>query len=232
MSKKILVIDDETEMVELIKKYLKREGFHVITGHTAHEAILLAKNEKPDLIILDIILPEMDGLEICQILRRESFIPILLISAKGDDADKVLGLGLGADDYLTKPFSLNELIARVKAHIRRYDYNKKATPETKQVSITGGPLEIDTKSREVHLEGKPVYLTSKEFELLSFMVLNANQVFNRETLYEKIWGYDSTGDSRTVMVHIRRLREKIENDPDKPRYLKTIWGTGYKFCAN
>ncbi|AGL02327.1 response regulator transcription factor [Desulfoscipio gibsoniae] len=232
MLKRILIIDDEPEMVELIEKYLKREGFQVITGNTGREAIRLAKSQKPDLIILDLIMPEMDGLEACQVLRRDSLTPILLISAKGDDTDKVLGLGLGADDYLTKPFSLNELVARVKAHLRRCDYAKKAAPDTGLDFIACGSLEINTRSHEVHMGGKPVILTSKEFELLYYMVQNANQVFNRETLYEKIWGYDSSGDSRTVMVHIRRLREKIEEDPNKPRYLKTIWGTGYKFCAN
>lgn len=228
MPPKIIVIDDECEMVELIKKYLIREGFEVFTGGTAREGFQLIKKENPDLIILDIMLPGMDGLEACQILRQDTFIPVLLISAKGEDADKVLGLGLGADDYLTKPFSLNELVARVKAHLRRINYSKKASINTPAI-ITSGPLEINVKSREVYLGGKPVLLTTKEFELLSFLVINANQVFKRESLYEKIWGYNSAGDSRTVMVHIRRLREKIEEDPYKPKYLRTVWGTGYKY---
>jgi len=232
MLKKILIIDDEPEVVQLIEKYLKREGFEIFTGGTGQEALHLAKNEKPDLIILDIMLPDFDGLEACKILRRDNLAPILLISAKGDDADKVLGLGLGADDYLTKPFSLNELVARVKAHLRRSNYIKMVNPENKPEILTFSPLVIDSKSREVHLKGKPVVLTSKEFELLYFLALNANQVFNKEYLYEKIWGQDSSGDSRTVMVHIRRLREKIEKNPTQPKYVKTMRGTGYKFCGN
>jgi len=232
MSRKILVIDDEPELVQLIKKYLQREGFEIFTGSTGQEALELAKIEKPDLIILDIMLPDLDGLEACQILRRENLTPILLISAKGDDADKVLGLGLGADDYLTKPFSLNELVARVKAHLRRYNYLTTVSPENKPEVLTYGSMVIDSKSHEVLLSGKQVNLTSKEFDLLSFLVLNVNQVFNKEYLYENIWGQDSSGDSRTVMVHIRRLREKIEMNPTHPKYLITIRGTGYKFCAN
>lgn len=231
MSKKIVVIDDEPEMLELIKKYLLREGFQVFTGGSAQEAFQLTKNEKPDLIILDIILPGLDGLEACQKIRQNTFIPILLISAKGDDADKVLGLGLGADDYLTKPFSLNELVARVKAHLRRNNYSKETIAKDKPDILNCGSLEINTKSHDVYLGGKSVILTTKEFELLCFMVLNSNQVFNKECLYEKIWGFESSGDSRTVMVHISRLREKIEENPNKPKYLKTVWGSGYKFCV-
>lgn len=230
--KKIIVVDDEPEMLELIKKYLAREGFLVFTGQTAAAALKLSRVEHPDLIILDIILPDNDGLEVCQILRRETLVPILLISAKGDDADKVLGLGLGADDYLTKPFSLNELVARVKAHLRRHSYTSKANADNLPDLIAAGPLEINLKGHEVYLRSKPVLLTAKEFELLAFLARHANQVFNKESLYEKIWGMDSTGDSRTVMVHIRRLREKIEENPNEPKFLLTVWGTGYKFSFN
>jgi DNA-binding response OmpR family regulator len=233
MSRRILVVDDEREVVSLIEKYLLREGYAVRTAVNAEKALQLMRQEKYDLIILDVILPGANGLDICRQLRRDSMVPILLISAKADDADKVLGLGLGADDYITKPFSLNELVARVKAHIRRYDHQSEAR-ETAGADgpIICGPLEISGRSRVVRLNGRPISLTGKEFDLLSFLCINAEQVFSREYLYERIWGHDAAGDSRTIMVHISRLREKIEADPARPHHLLTVWGAGYKFCRD
>lgn len=231
MSRRILVVDDEREVVSLIEKYLLREGYAVRTAGTAERALQLIRQEKYDLIILDVILPGSNGLDICRQLRQDSMVPILLISAKADDADKVLGLGLGADDYITKPFSLNELVARVKAHIRRYDHQNEIRDITgANGPLICGPLEISGRSRVVRLNGRPVSLTGKEFDLLSFLCTNSDQVFSREYLYERIWGHDAAGDSRTVMVHISRLREKIEADPANPRHLLTVWGAGYKFC--
>jgi DNA-binding response OmpR family regulator len=233
MSRRILVVDDEREVISLIEKYLLREGYAVRTAVNAEKALQLMRQEKYDLIILDVILPGANGLDICRQLRRDSMVPILLISAKADDADKVLGLGLGADDYITKPFSLNELVARVKAHIRRYDHQSEAR-ETAGADgpIICGPLEISGRSRVVRLNGRPISLTGKEFDLLSFLCINAEQVFSREYLYERIWGHDAAGDSRTIMVHISRLREKIEADPARPHHLLTVWGAGYKFCRD
>lgn len=229
---KILVIDDEVEIVNFISKYLIREGYTVLRGYTASDANRLIDKEKPDVIILDIMLPDIDGTELCRMLReKEILVPILLVSAKGDDADKVLGLGLGADDYITKPFSPNELIARVKAHMRRFELLKKHQVD-KQSYLNYTNLEIDLKSHDVLVNGIPVNLTVKEFELLKLMASYPNQVFSRVQLYEQIWGIDSMGDDRTVMVHIRHLREKIEHDIGKPHYIKTVWGTGYKFNPN
>lgn len=226
---KILVIDDEVEIAEFIKKYLLREGYCVYCGYNAGDALRLIRENKPDVIILDIMLPDTNGTEFCHYLRSEGiYTPVLLISAKDDDADKVLGLGLGADDYITKPFSPNELVARVKAHLRR---NKILMARYKDTSVllTFATMEIDVKRREVTVNGEPVYLTAKEFDLLVFLAKNPNQVFNRSQLYEKIWGLEACGDDRTVMVHIRNLRGKIEKDMSHPKYIKTVWGVGYKF---
>ncbi|MBP2665936.1 MAG: DNA-binding response regulator [Firmicutes bacterium] len=230
MAKTILLIDDDPEIIELVGKYLKREGYRNLFAGTAHDGLQLARREKPDLVILDVILPDADGMDVCRMLRSEMSAPILLVSAKGEDADKVLGLGLGADDYLTKPFSLNELIARVKAHLRREEHHLREAKTVDQIQC--GPIEINLKSMDVFLDGTPLHLTLKEFELLAFLCLHVDQVFSREELYEKIWGNEAFGDSRTVMVHVSRLREKIEADPNKPQYLKTVWGSGYKLCRN
>ncbi|MHC1759503.1 MAG: response regulator transcription factor [Negativicutes bacterium] len=230
MAKTIMLIDDDPEIVELVGKYLKREGYRNLFANNVRDGLQLARREKPDLVILDVILPDGDGMDLCRRLRDEMTMPILLISAKGEDADKVLGLGLGADDYLTKPFSLNELVARVKAHLRREEHHLR---ETETVDLLHcGAIEINTKSMDVTLNGSPLHLTLKEFELLAFFCLHVDQVFSREELYEKIWGNEAFGDSRTVMVHVSRIREKVEADPNKPQYLKTVWGSGYKLCRN
>jgi len=228
MSKTILLIDDDPEIRELVGKYLKREGYRNLFASTARDGLKLARAEKPDIVILDIILPDADGLEICRVLRSEMAMPILLFSAKGEDADKVLGLGLGADDYLTKPFSLNELIARIKAHLRREELHFRKEKTVHQFHC--GPIEVNLKSMDITLNGTPLHLTLKEFELLAFFCMHADHVFSREELYEKVWGNEAFGDNRTVMVHVSRLREKIEADPNKPQYLKTVWGSGYKLC--
>lgn len=227
-NEKILVIDDEKEIIDFIAKYLLREGYLVFRAFNATEGLTIIMEEKPDAIILDIMLPGMDGLEFCDYLRKqEIYTPILLISAKGDDSDKVLGLGIGADDYITKPFSPNELIARTKAHLRRNKLLQTVKEDNNNLTFT--TLEIDIKKREVKVEGDTLYLTAKEFDLISFMARHPNQVFSRTQLYEKIWGHESAGDDRTIMVHIRHVREKVEKNPNKPRYIQTVWGVGYKF---
>jgi len=223
---RILVIDDEIEIVELVRDYLEREGFGVITAGDGQTALATARREKPDLILLDIMLPKIDGFEVCRQLRGEMVAPIILLSAKGQEVDKILGLGLGADDYVTKPFSPGELVARVKAHLRRSTLLNKGHEET---ILCFGDLTIDTQGYRVTRRGQEVTLATREFELLRFLALHPNQVFTRERLFEKVWGYDYIGDASTVTVHIRRLREKLEEDPRYPRYLKTIWGVGYKF---
>lgn len=230
MTKTILLIDDDSEIVDLVGKYLKREGYQSLVAGNARDGLQLAQREEPDLIILDVILPDGDGMDVCRKIRNELSTPILLVSAKGEDADKVLGLGLGADDYLTKPFSLNELVARVKAHLRREEHHRRDNRAIDRICC--GPIDINLKSMDVSLNGSSLHLTLKEFELLAFFCLHQEQVFSREELYEKIWGNEAFGDSRTVMVHVSRLREKIEIDPDKPQYIKTVWGSGYKLCRN
>lgn len=222
----VLVVDDEIEIVELVRDYLEREGFGVITAGDGQEAIAAARRQKPDLIVLDIMLPKIDGFEVCRQLRGEMVVPILLLSAKGQEVDKILGLGLGADDYITKPFSPGELVARVKAHLRRSTLLSKTNEES---SLSFGELVIDVHGYRVTCCGREVALPSREFELLRFLAQNPNQVFTREQLFEKVWGYDYIGDDSTVTVHIRRIREKLEQDPRNPRYLKTVWGVGYKF---
>lgn len=223
---RILVVDDEIEIVELVQDYLEREGFGVIAAGDGQAAIEAARRENPDLIVLDIMLPKIDGFEVCRQLRAEMVAPILLLSAKGQEVDKILGLGLGADDYITKPFSPGELVARVKAHLRRATLLSKGHEET---ILTFGNLTIDVNGYKVSRCGQEVALPTREFELLRFMALHASQVFTREQLFEKVWGYDYVGDDSTVTVHIRRLREKLEDDPGDPRHIKTIWGVGYKF---
>lgn len=223
---RILIVDDEIEIVELVRDYLEREGFGVITAGDGQAAMETARRQKPDLIVLDVMLPKIDGFEVCRQLRGEMVAPILLLSAKGQEVDKILGLGLGADDYITKPFSPGELVARVKAHLRRSTLLSKVNDEN---ILTFGDLVIDVNGYRVTCFGREVAMATREFELLRFLALHPNQVFTREQLFEKVWGYDYIGDDSTVTVHIRRIREKLENDPRKPRYLKTIWGVGYKF---
>lgn len=224
---KILVVDDEPFIVELVKFNLESAGYEVITASDGHEALKLIEKEHPDLIILDIMLPGIDGMEICRALRfkRETRdIPVILLTAKTGEIDKVLGLEMGADDYITKPFSPRELVARVRAVLRRTD--KKARSEE---LIKAGPVVIDVDRHEVFVDGKKKDFTPKEFELLKLLASNPGKVFSREYLLENVWGYDYLGDTRTVDVHIRHLRQKIEKNSEDPRYIKTVRGVGYKF---
>lgn len=232
--KTVLIIDDDLEVQQLIKTYLEREGFGVYCTPLSNEGLEIIKEKKIDLIILDIFLPDGNGLEVCKKIRSTSKIPITLISAKGDESDKVLGLGLGADDFITKPFSINELVARVKAQIRRTEFIEDFTRENRNHndSIVAGPLVINMESRSVFCREEKVLLTAKEFDLLAFMAKNKDRVFSKDFLYESIWGYESSGDSRTVTVHIRKIREKIEKKPKEPQIIVNVWGIGYKFTVS
>ncbi|AOY78126.1 response regulator transcription factor [Clostridium formicaceticum] len=226
--KKILIIEDDISIAELERDYLEINGFQVEIENSGDQGMFRAVNQNYDLIILDLMLPKVDGFEICRQIRNEKNTPILMVSAKKEDIDKIRGLGLGADDYMTKPFSPGELVARVKAHISRYERLTGDSKVTKdEIEIRG--LTIDKKSRRVYINGKEVTLTTKEFDLLMFLASNPNRVFKKEELFEKLWGLDSQGDISTVTVHIRKIREKIEVDPSNPQYIETIWGVGYRF---
>lgn len=227
--KKILIIEDDISIAELEMDYLQINDFEVDIENNGEKGFLKGKNGDYDLIILDLMLPGIGGFEICKRLRLEKEIPIIIVSAKKEDVDKMRGLGLGADDYMTKPFSPNELVARVKAHISRYErlFAGNKTSSKDVVEIRG--ISIDKSSRKIYVNGKEVEFTSKEFELLLFLVNNPNRVFSKEELFERIWGLDPIGGIATVTVHIRRIREKIEFDPSNPEYIETIWGVGYRF---
>jgi two-component system OmpR family response regulator len=232
---KILIVDDDKNLLEVIKYNLMNDGYLVVLAENGTQAVEIARKEKPDLIILDVMLPGIDGFEVCRILRKEMSVPILMLSAKTDEIDKVVGLELGADDYITKPFSVRELMARVRAALRRRESNEQHTlsnklKETREnLIIKGHGLEVDTVRHQVSLKGSVLNLTPKEFELLAFLMRYKGQVFNREQLMEKVWGYTFEGSKRTVDVHIRWLRQKIEDDPDTPKILVTVIGFGYKF---
>ncbi|WP_027364838.1 response regulator [Desulfotruncus alcoholivorax] len=230
---RILVVDDEKNIVELLRFNLEREGLEVIAAYDGRQAIEQARNGKPDLIILDIMLPLIDGLEVCRQLNRQPEtrnIPVIMLSAKGDELDKILGLEIGADDYVTKPFSPRELVARVKARLRRLQpCAEDGEPEDVGGRMVLGRLVIDQDRFEVLVDGEKQDLTPKEFELLRFMAGEPGKVFSREHLLEKIWGYDFPGDSRTVDVHIRHLRQKLEKYPGVAQYIETVRGVGYRF---
>lgn len=226
--KKILIIEDDISIAELERDYLEINGFQVEIEHSGDKGAEKANNQDYDLIILDLMLPKVDGFEICRQIRSKKNTPILMVSAKKEDIDKIRGLGLGADDYMTKPFSPSELVARVKAHISRYERLIGSKSENKDVIEIKG-LVIDKSSRRVYINGKEVILTIKEFDLLVFLASNPNRVYKKEELFEKLWGLDSQGDISTVTVHIRKIREKIEKDPSNPQYIETIWGVGYRF---
>jgi DNA-binding response OmpR family regulator len=223
--KKILVVDDEPTLVATLKYNLEREGYHVTTAGDGEAGLSAARANRPDLILLDLLLPAMDGLEVCRILRREMTTPILMLTAKTDEIDKVVGLELGADDYVTKPFSMRELLARVRALLRRAD-----TPLQAETEVLGaGDLLVDLRRREASRGGRALPLRPKEFELLVFFLRNRGRAFTRDELLNHIWGYDFVGDTRTVDVHIRWLRQKIEDVPGKPSRLITVRGLGYRF---
>ena len=228
---KVLVIDDEIDICNLIKLYLSKNNFIVLKANSGAEALELVAVKDPDLIILDILLPDIDGLELCQELRKVTECPILFLSCKNDDMDKILGLTVGGDDYITKPFSPGELVARVKAHLRRYRITSGV--ETRKESILKfSGLHIDLSSHTVYVCDKPVDLTHKEFQMLSFLAHNPNSVISMGQIYDYVWGVNNIGDTRTVMVHISSLRKKIEKDPADPKIIVTIKGAGYKFDAH
>lgn len=223
MSKKVLVVDDEKLIVKGIRFSLEQDDMDVDCAYDGEEALELAKANKYDIILLDLMLPKMDGLEVCQQIREFSDVPIVMLTAKGEDMDKILGLEYGADDYITKPFNILEVKARIKAIMRR------AHLEAKTVQV--GELKMDCESRRVFIGDKEINLTAKEFDVLELLVFNPNKVYSRENLLNIVWGYEYPGDVRTVDVHIRRLREKIESNPSEPKYVHTKWGVGYYFQA-
>ena len=226
--KKILVVDDEAAIGDILKINLEREGYLVYVAMDGEEGANIALTQNPDLVLLDVMLPKMDGFEVCKKIRRTSEVPIVMLTARTEEIDKILGLELGADDYVTKPFSVRELMARVKANLRR-TVSKENIPDTEENTIKIGEITINTASYELRKEGKPIELTLREFELVKYLAESPNRIFSRETLLEKVWGYEYYGDMRTVDVTVRRLREKIEDDPGEPKYIMTRRGVGYYF---
>lgn len=225
---KILVIEDDTAIAELEKDYLEINNYTVIVEQDGSAGAARALDENFDLIILDLMLPGMDGFEICKLIRETKNTPILMVSAKKDDIDKIRGLGLGADDYITKPFSPSELVARVKAHLSRYQrLTTMGVEENETIEIPG--LTIDKTARRVIVNGNEKIFTTKEFDLLTFLAEHPNHVYSKEELFKEIWEMESVGDIATVTVHIKKIREKIEDNTAKPRYIETIWGVGYRF---
>ncbi|SEF90456.1 response regulator transcription factor [Paenibacillus sp. UNC499MF] len=225
----ILIVDNEKEIVELIRIYLTNEGYETVSAGDGLEALDVLKSREVDLIILDIMMPRMDGVQACLEIRKEKNMPILMLSAKSEDMDKILGLTAGADDYLTKPFNPLELMARVKSQLRRYKrLNAPMPSETLTHRIELDDLVIDTATHEVHVEGRPVKLTPREFSILELLGRNRGIVFSTERIYETVWNTPYFESDNTVMVHIRKIREKVESNPRQPKYIKTVWGVGYK----
>ena len=224
---KICVVDDEDLLVKGIRFNLKNEGYEVVTGSNGLEAVDLARNEKPDLMVLDVMMPEMDGLTACTKIREFSQVPIILLTAKTDDMDKLMGFDVGADDYLTKPFNILELKARIRALLRRSGSAQEQADNANRLTI--GDISLDLDSRNAYAGGKLAELTAKEFDVIEFLMRNANRVYSREALLDTIWALEYRSDIRTVDGHIRRLREKLEKDPAKPQYILTKWGVGYYF---
>ena len=224
---KILIVEDDRNLLNTIEYNLQKEGYDVVKAIDGAQALDIARSEKPELIILDVMLPKLSGFEVCRILRKEMTVPILMLTAKIEEVDKIVGLEIGADDYMTKPFSMRELIARVRAMLRRADITK-SQPASEKEYLKIGDLDIDINRHQALCRGSPLDLTPKEYDLLLFLAKNKRIVFSREQLLEKVWGYDYAGDTRTVDVHIRWLRKKIESDPAKPERVVTIRGTGYK----
>ena len=225
---RILIIEDEEAIADLEKDYLELSDFEVEIENTGDAGLSRAMSEDFDLVILDLMLPGMDGFEVCKSIREEKNIPIIMVSAKKDDIDKIRGLGLGADDYMTKPFSPSELVARVKAHMSRYDRLVGSNQKVNDIIEIRG-LKIDKTARRVYLDGEEKIFTTKEFDLLTFLAENPNHVYTKEELFREIWDMDSIGDIATVTVHIKKIRENIEFDTTKPQYIETIWGVGYRF---
>jgi DNA-binding response OmpR family regulator len=230
--KKILIVEDDQSIANLLKDYLELSGFSVCIVHNGNEALTVQGKESFDLILLDIMLPGMDGFEVLKKIREKEDIPVLLVSARSEELYKINGLGLGADDYITKPFSSAELVARVNAHLSKFDRMKERFGKTDEASIIRvRGLEIQKDSRRVIVNGNDVTMAQKEFDLLLYLLQNANRVFSKDELFERIWGMDALGDASTVTVHIARIREKIEDNPSKPQYIGTVWGAGYRFIV-
>lgn len=229
MAKRVLVVDDEKLIVKGIRFSLEQDGMEVDCAYDGEEALEMAKTNPYDIILLDIMLPKMDGFEVCQQIRDFSTVPIVMLTAKGDDMDKILGLEYGADDYITKPFNILEVKARIKAIIRRT--SRKEAEEDPNI-IVDGDLRIDCEGRRLFILGKEINLTAKEFDLMELLVKNPNKVYSRERLLNLVWGYEYPGDFRTVDVHVRRLREKVEANPSEPKYVHTKWGVGYYYYSD
>ena len=224
----ILVVDDDKEIVESIEIYLRKEGYQVFKAYDGLEALDILTNEEIHLILMDIMMPKLDGIKATIKIRQEKNIPIILVSAKGEDTDKILGLNIGADDYITKPFNLLELIARVKSNLRRYMNFGNFNNETREDVLRSGGLELNTSTKEVKVDGNQVKVTPIEYRILELLLRNKGRVFSIDEIYEKVWKEESFNVENTVAVHIRRIREKIEINPKEPRYLKVVWGIGYK----
>ncbi len=227
MPQTILVVDDEVMVAEVVCKYLRREGFEAISAADGQAALAAARDHNPDLVVLDLMLPLVDGLEVCRRLRATSQVPVIMLTARGEELDRIIGLELGADDYLTKPFSPRELVARVKAVLRRASVAPKAAGD----QLDFASISINPGGRTVRVGDRAIDLTAKEFDLLYFLARDKGHVFTREELLNQVWDYEYFGDPSTVTVHIRRLRSKIEPDPARPSHIKTVWGVGYKFEA-
>ncbi|MCL2378730.1 MAG: response regulator transcription factor [Defluviitaleaceae bacterium] len=230
--KKILIVEDDIAIAEILRDFLQIEGYEITIETDGLEGYKKAKEESHDLILLDIMLPSMNGYDICRSIRGKIDVPIIMVTAKGEDTDKIRGLGLGADDYISKPFSPTELVARVKANLAQYERLKaknSAAPNTRINEINVGPISVNTATRRTYAHGTEIDLKHREYELLVFLISNPDMVFSKEHLYEYIWGMDAIGDLKTVAVHINRLREKIEKDPQNPTYIQTVWGSGYRF---
>ena len=225
---KILIVEDDVMIAELEKDYLEANDYEVALAFDGVQGVEMAQEDSFDLILLDVMLPKLNGFEVCKEIRKTSDIPILIVSTKGEDADKIKGLGIGADDYIVKPFSPSELVARVTAHLSRYG---RLTAKRKDDSdiIKVGEITIDTQAKRVSLRDKELVMTSREYELLLFLATNPDKVFSREDLFNRIWKLDSMGETSTVTVHINRIREKIEDDKNNPKYIETLWGSGYRF---
>jgi DNA-binding response OmpR family regulator len=220
----VLVVDDEPIVREVVVRYLKREGYRTLEAGDGDRARELVERFSPNLVVLDLMLPGMDGLSLCRWIRERSDLPVIMLTARGEEADRIVGLELGADDYVTKPFSPRELATRVRAVLRR------ASPAPSRTeNMAFGELEIDVSTREVRRSGRLLRLTAKEFDLLWFLASHPRRVFSRDQLMDRVWGYEAAFDTGTVTVHIRRLREKIEQDPSRPHHLETVWGVGYRF---
>lgn len=226
---RILIVEDDEAIAAVERDYLEVDQFEVEIAADGNVGLALGLSGEFDLILLDLMLPGIDGFTVCRKLREQVDIPILMVTARQEDIDKIRGLGLGADDYIEKPFSPSVLVARVKAHLARYQRLTQPASSSSEVAL--GKIRLNTDTHRVYVDGKEIELKNKEYELLLFFMLNVDIVFSRETLYEKIWGMDALGDSATVAVHINRLRDKIENDPGNPRYIQTVWGAGYRFKA-